>query len=60
MTAEYVAAFFSFYVDGTLDESHVLPTVEHVTGERPRTFEQWARLHGDAFRSASPTAATVA
>jgi uncharacterized protein YbjT (DUF2867 family) len=51
MPAEYVKAFFSFYVDGTLDESQVLPTVEKLTGERPRTFEQWARMHADAFRS---------
>ncbi|HZD74284.1 MAG TPA: NAD(P)H-binding protein [Actinomycetota bacterium] len=50
MPAEYVRAFFSFYVDGTLDESEVLPTVEKVTGKPPRTFEQWARLHADAFR----------
>lgn len=50
MPSEYVDAFFSFYVDGTLDETRVLPTVEQVTGERPRTFEQWARAHADAFR----------
>jgi uncharacterized protein YbjT (DUF2867 family) len=50
MPAGYVQAFFSFYVDGTLDESPVLPTVEQVTGERPRTFEQWAKRHADAFR----------
>ena len=60
MPAEYVAAFFSFYVDGTLDESEVLPTVETVTGERPRVFEQWARHHRDAFPSAGATAATMA
>ena len=53
MPGEYVAAFFSFYVDGTLDESQVIATVEKITGERPRTFEQWARLHADAFRSAT-------
>ena len=55
------AAFFSFYVDGTLDESQVLPTVEQITGERARTFEQRARIHADAFRSpaaASPIAAS--
>jgi hypothetical protein len=46
-----VKAFFSFYVAGTLDESQVLPTVKKLTGERPRTFEQWARIHADAFRS---------
>ncbi|MFC0111396.1 NmrA family NAD(P)-binding protein [Kibdelosporangium aridum] len=50
MPVEYVDAFFSFYVDGTLDESRVLPTVREVTGRPPRTFEQWARAHADAFR----------
>jgi hypothetical protein len=50
MPAEYVDAFFSFFAEGKLDESRVLPTVEEITGKRPRTFEQWARLHADAFR----------
>jgi uncharacterized protein YbjT (DUF2867 family) len=50
MPAEYVDAFFSFFVDGTLDESEVLPTVEEVTHRPPRTFEQWARIHADALR----------
>jgi uncharacterized protein YbjT (DUF2867 family) len=50
MPAEYVDAFFSFYADGTLDESPVLPTVQEVTGTRPRTFEQWASAHAGAFR----------
>ncbi|MBT2235760.1 NmrA family NAD(P)-binding protein [Nonomuraea sp. NEAU-A123] len=49
MPVEYVDAFFSFYVDGTLDESQVLPTVQEVTGHPPRTFEQWAETHADAF-----------
>lgn len=46
---EYVEAFFSFYVDGTLDESPVLPTVEQVTGRPPRTFAQWVGAHADEF-----------
>ncbi|MFL5910047.1 MAG: hypothetical protein ACJ768_05695 [Gaiellaceae bacterium] len=50
MPVEYVDAFFSFYVDGTLDESRTEPTVQQVTGRPPRTFEQWARTHADAFR----------
>jgi uncharacterized protein YbjT (DUF2867 family) len=49
MPAEYVDAFFSFFVDGTLDESEVRPTVEEVTGRPPRTFRQWAVAHADAF-----------
>jgi uncharacterized protein YbjT (DUF2867 family) len=51
MPAEYVDAFFSFFVDGTVDESTVLPTVEEVLGRAPGTFEQWARAHADAFSS---------
>ncbi|MFI9506383.1 NAD(P)H-binding protein [Nocardia sp. NPDC052566] len=46
---KYVAAFFSFYVDGVLDETTVHPTVFEVTGRAPRTFEQWARTHAEAF-----------
>ena len=50
MPAEYVDAFFDFYVDGTLDESQVQPTVADVLGREPRTFEQWAVAHVHAFR----------
>lgn len=50
MPAVYVDAFFRFYVDGTLDESQVLPTVEELTGRPPATFEQWATKHADVFR----------
>ena len=50
MPPQYVDAFFSFFADGTLDESQVLPTVREVTGREPRTFEQWAAAHADAFR----------
>ena len=50
MPAEYVDAFFRFFVDGTLDESAVLPTVEEVLGRPPRTFRAWAEEHADAFR----------
>jgi uncharacterized protein YbjT (DUF2867 family) len=50
MPAEYVAAFFDFFVEGSVDESTVLPTVEEVLGRPPRRFEDWARAHADAFR----------
>lgn len=50
MPTEYVDAFFSFYVDGTLDESKVRPTVREITGKPPRAFEQWAREHAGAFQ----------
>jgi uncharacterized protein YbjT (DUF2867 family) len=51
MPEPYVDAFFSFFVDGTLDESEVLPTVESVLGRRPRSFEEWARANADRFRT---------
>jgi uncharacterized protein YbjT (DUF2867 family) len=50
MPPEYVDAFLRFFVDGDLDESPVLPTVQGVTGRPPRSFEEWARAHVDAFR----------
>ena len=50
MPAEYVDAFFRFFVDGDLDESAILPTVQEVTGRPPRSFEAWARAHAESFR----------
>jgi hypothetical protein len=49
MAPQYVDAFFSFYVEGKLDESVVLPTVEEVTGGPPRTFAQWAAANAEGF-----------
>lgn len=49
MPVEYVDAFFSFFADGNLDESKVLDTVQQVTGRPPRSFEQWASAHTEAF-----------
>jgi uncharacterized protein YbjT (DUF2867 family) len=49
MPAEYVDAFFDFYVNGSLDESVVRSTVQDVTGVPPRTFRQWAEAHATAF-----------
>jgi len=51
MPVEYVDAFFSFFVDGTVDESTVLPTVQEVLGRPPRPFAEWARAHAGAFAS---------
>jgi uncharacterized protein YbjT (DUF2867 family) len=51
----YIQAFFSFYGDGTLDESRVYPTVEQVTGRPPRTFRQWATAHRAAFPRSGST-----
>jgi uncharacterized protein YbjT (DUF2867 family) len=50
MPAEYVDAFFNFFVDGAYDDSVVLPTVADLLGRTPRTFDQWAEAHADAFR----------
>jgi uncharacterized protein YbjT (DUF2867 family) len=49
MPKAYVDAFFSFYVDGTLDEATVYPTVAEVTGRAPRTFRQWSQAHREDF-----------
>jgi uncharacterized protein YbjT (DUF2867 family) len=49
MPAQYVDAFFSFFVDGTVDESTVLPTVQEVLGRPPRRFEDWVRANADAL-----------
>jgi uncharacterized protein YbjT (DUF2867 family) len=50
MPAAYVDAFFDFYVHGSLDESPVHPTIQHVLGRPPRSFEQWAQTNQQAFR----------
>jgi uncharacterized protein YbjT (DUF2867 family) len=50
MPPQYVDAFMSFFAEGALDESEVLPTVEEVTGRPPGTFRGWATAHADAFR----------
>jgi hypothetical protein len=47
MPPQYVEAFMSFFADGQLDESEVLPTVEQVTGRTPRSFAEWAAAHAD-------------
>ncbi|MBB5076387.1 hypothetical protein [Nonomuraea endophytica] len=49
MPERYIEAIFSFYGDGTLDESRIYPTVEDVTGTPPRSFRQWALAHRAAF-----------
>ncbi|WP_433599674.1 NAD(P)H-binding protein [Nocardia sp. CA-135953] len=49
MPQHYVDAFWSFFVDGTLDESQVYSTVEEVTGRAPHTFVEWAHAHAAAF-----------
>jgi uncharacterized protein YbjT (DUF2867 family) len=48
---EYVAAFLDFYVNGSLDETTVRPTVEDVTGRSARTFLEWATRNASKFDS---------
>lgn len=50
MPEEYVRAFFSFYVTGTLDESQVEPAVQQILGRPPGNFARWAHAHAGAFR----------
>jgi uncharacterized protein YbjT (DUF2867 family) len=50
MPKEYVDAFFNFFVDGAIDETTIHSTVKQVTGTEPRSFEEWAEAHADAFR----------
>jgi uncharacterized protein YbjT (DUF2867 family) len=50
MPKQYVDAFFQFFSEGLIDETTVHPTVAQVTGREPRTFEQWAEAHAEAFR----------
>lgn len=58
MPIEYVDAFFSFYADGNLDESAVLPTVEAVTGRPPRSFADWASANCERLRGESDASGT--
>ena len=49
MPTEYVDAFFSFFGDGTLDETTVWPTVQEIVGRPPGTFAAWARANANRF-----------
>jgi uncharacterized protein YbjT (DUF2867 family) len=49
MPKPYVDAFFQFFSEGLIDETTVHPTVERLTGREPRSFEEWAEEHADAF-----------
>jgi uncharacterized protein YbjT (DUF2867 family) len=47
--APYIDAFFRFYSDGEYDDCAVVDTVQRITGQPPRRFEEWARAHAGAF-----------
>lgn len=49
MPAEYVDAFFSFFVDGTVDETTVQDTVPRLLGRPARSFADWVRDHAGEF-----------
>jgi uncharacterized protein YbjT (DUF2867 family) len=46
---KYIRAFFSFFVDGTVDETTVHPDVAAVLGRPPRSFADWCTEHAAAF-----------
>jgi uncharacterized protein YbjT (DUF2867 family) len=50
MPVEYVDAFFSFFTDGTIDETTVQPTVREVLGREPRSFAEWVTTHQERFQ----------
>ncbi len=54
--AEYVGAFFDFYVNGAIDETTVRPTVCDVTGREPTTFRAWVTRHAARFTAPGPPA----
>jgi uncharacterized protein YbjT (DUF2867 family) len=49
MPTQYAAAMADFYLDGSLDESPVLPTAEALLGRPPRTYTQWLDAHAAEF-----------
>ncbi len=53
MPARYAEAIYSFFGDGTADETTVQPTVQQVTGHPGRTFEQWCADHTSEFPGAA-------
>lgn len=53
MPAQYAEAIYSFFGNGTADETTVRPTVAEVTGHPGRTFEQWCADHASEFPGAA-------
>lgn len=50
MPEKYIRSFFSFFADGTVDETTVQPDVAEVLGRPARTFAEWCGAHADPFR----------
>jgi uncharacterized protein YbjT (DUF2867 family) len=55
MPAEYANAFMNYFAEGAYDDSRVLPTVQEITGNAARTFQQWATEHADSFPVRQPS-----
>jgi uncharacterized protein YbjT (DUF2867 family) len=49
--ASIIDAFFRFFSGGEFDDAGVVDSVQEMTGQHPRTFEQWAHDHAHAFRN---------
>lgn len=49
--ASIIDAFFRFFSGGEFDDAGVVDSVQEITGQHPRTFEQWAHDHAHAFRN---------
>jgi uncharacterized protein YbjT (DUF2867 family) len=47
---QVVDSLLALWADAVGKPAPVLPTVEQITGRRPRTFAQWAAEHADQFR----------
>lgn len=45
----FIDAFFRFFAAGEFNDASVLSTVREITGQAPRTFEQWAHAHAAVF-----------
>ncbi|MEV8378761.1 NAD(P)H-binding protein [Kribbella sp. NPDC056861] len=41
----YVDAFYRLFVEGEADETTIVPTVQDLTGQAPRTLHDWASAH---------------
>ena len=50
MPAQYVDAFFSFFAEGTVDETTVLPTVGEILGREPGSYARWVAANIESFR----------
>jgi uncharacterized protein YbjT (DUF2867 family) len=50
MPAPYASAIEGFFAEGNVDETTVTDSVETVTGQAPRTLQDWTRENAGLFR----------